>query len=102
MRPDRQRAQTESLQIDGMDDSITRLTGLRALSGFYRVEVRVLSGALKNPATAGFPLSRLVATATQIGGRDNSRDNKRVRLPTPLAPSGGVEKAQSRSGSAGA
>jgi hypothetical protein len=29
---------------------------LRALSGFYRVEVRVLSGALKSPANAGLLL----------------------------------------------
>jgi hypothetical protein len=38
-------ARGNSLHLDDTDDSITRLTRLRALSGFYRVEVRVLSGA---------------------------------------------------------
>jgi hypothetical protein len=37
------------MHMDDMDDSITRPTRLRALSGFYRVEVRVLSGALRKP-----------------------------------------------------
>jgi hypothetical protein len=34
--------------MDSTVDSITRPTRLRALSGFYRVEVRVLSGASKD------------------------------------------------------
>jgi hypothetical protein len=49
-----------------MVNPATRTTWLRALSGFYRVEVRVLSGASKSPANAGVFVSELSRRQVEV------------------------------------
>ena len=93
---------------------IGRRARLRALSGFYRVEVRVLSGALKNPATAGFLIFGLWQLARKLVGvipavipnefavkGVKTRFQRRIGVLTPFTvrPTASVPEMESPSGS---
>jgi hypothetical protein len=54
-------------------------------------------GRIEKPRYSGVSLFRLVPVATHFGVRDNSRDNKRIRLPRLLMPLGDPSKERSAS-----